>query len=274
MYPTFELFGKTIGLYQVASLAGIFVAGIYACRNAKKRGFDDNDMIVFLLIAGIGAIFGGHLLYGFTNYDLLAGLFQNLPGITGPDGLLERAVMVFGGSVFYGGLLGGTAAAICYAKKKNLDLEAFSDMAAPAVPLFHVFGRVGCFLGGCCYGVACRFGITYTNALTPEANGVSRFPVQLAEAAFNFILFLTLDKFFRQERFKGKLFAIYLLVYPVGRFLLEFLRGDEIRGFFWVLSTSQWISIGIFIASAAWLARKKTEAYGDTHCRGRKCNCR
>lgn len=259
LFPTFDLFGRTIGLYQVASLAGIFIAGIYACRNAKKRGFDDNDMIVFLLIAGIGAILGGHLFYGFTNYDLLTGLLQNLSGITGPRDLLEKAVAVFGGSVFYGGLLGGTAAAVCYAKKKRLDLGAFSDMAAPAVPLFHIFGRIGCFLGGCCYGVACSFGVTYTNALTPEANGVSRFPVQLAEAAFNLILFLALDRFFRQGRFKGKLFAGYLLIYSAGRFLLEFLRGDEVRGFFWVLSTSQWISVIIFIASAIWLAKKRAE---------------
>lgn len=259
MFPTFDLFGRTIGLYQVASLAGIFVAGIYACRNAKKRGLDDNDMIVFLLIAGIGAILGGHLLYGFTNYDLLIGLLQNPSGITDPGDLMEKAVMVFGGSVFYGGLIGGTAAAVFYAQKKGLNLEAYSDMAAPAVPLFHVFGRIGCFLGGCCYGVACSFGVTYTNALTQEANGVSRFPVQLAEAAFNLILFLALHRLCKQGRWKGKLFAGYLLMYSAGRFLLEFLRGDEIRGFFWVLSTSQWISIAVFLATLVWLVRKRAE---------------
>ena len=64
LIPTFELFGKTFGIYPVLALVGIFTAGIYACRQARKKGLDENDMIMVLLVSAVGVLLGGHLLYG------------------------------------------------------------------------------------------------------------------------------------------------------------------------------------------------------------------
>lgn len=140
------------------------------------------------------------------------------------------------------------AAGFLYARcgKKKLDLAAYTDMVAPAVPLFHMFGRIGCFLGGCCYGVESDFGFVFEHSLVEAANGVRRFPVQLVEAGFNLLLFAVLAWLLKKGVCKGKLFLLYLLAYSVGRFVLEFWRGDAYRGFLFGVSTSQLISIFLF----------------------------
>ena len=121
-------------------------------------------------------------------------------------------------------------------------------------PLFHTFGRIGCFLGGCCYGIPCDFGFVYTQNPIAMANGVRRFPVQLLEALFCFFLFLLLFSLFRRGRCKNRLLALYLGIYSVGRFFLEYLRGDDYRGFLWGLSTSQLISILLLTGVLLYLA--------------------
>ncbi len=255
MFSGFELFGKTISTYFIAALAGIFVAGIYTCRIAKKRGYDDNDLIVTLLIAAVGALIGGHMLYGITNISY----WEYLLSADSVKKFLDYSVLIFGGSVFYGGLIGAIVAAEIYIRKKSWDFGAYSDMITPAIPLFHFFGRIGCFFGGCCYGIECKLGITFHNSMLESANGVSRFPIQLAEAAFNICLFLFLNLMLKKGKLKGRLFYLYLLCYAPARFCFEFLRGDEYRGFLFGFSTSQIISIIVFIGAFLLLAKKKYE---------------
>ena len=106
---------------------------------------------------------------------------------------IRFVVEYFGGQVFYGGLLGGIAGAVVYAKCARLEgFPDYADTVAPAIPLFHFFGRIGCFLGGCCYGIESDFGFVFTNAVVQSANGVRRFPVQLFESGFNLLLFIFL----------------------------------------------------------------------------------
>ena len=259
MIENFTLFGKEFSLYQILAVAGLLAMGFYACRRAKRRGMDDNDMILFLLAAAVGAVLGGHLLYALTQ----TALWPRLGASASWRELLGNIYLVFGGSVFYGGLLGGTAVGAAYLRIRHMPLGAYGDIMAAAVPLFHVFGRLGCFLSGCCYGVACEFGVTYHHALVPQANDVSRFPVQLLEALMNLGLFLVLRRLERRGKLPGRLFGVYLMSYAVGRFLLEFLRGDGYRGFLWGLSTSQWVSVLVFpCALAAVLILSRRRRYG------------
>ena len=121
------------------------------------------------------------------------------------------------------------------------------DAVAVAIPLFHAFGRVGCFLGGCCYGVACDVGFTaHGNTLYPELNDVNRLPIQLIESGLNLILFFVLLVLYKKKKFQHRMVIVYFYIYPVIRFIDEFFRGDEIRGFLFGLSTSQIISILLF----------------------------
>lgn len=250
MYPYFEFFGRTITTYFLMALVGMFVAGIFACALARKRGYDDNDVIVVLLFSAIGVLLGGHLLYGLTNWKLIPLLFT----AESFSQFIEFAGAIFGGSVFYGGLFGAIIAASITIRVKKLDYTVYADMLAPAIPLFHCFARIGCFLGGCCYGIESSIGFTATgNTLVPTLNDVCRFPVQLLEAGLNLVLFLILYWLYRKSLtcrpLQGKLLLCYLMSYSVIRFFDEFLRGDAIRGFVLGMSTSQFISILLFLVS-------------------------
>jgi phosphatidylglycerol:prolipoprotein diacylglycerol transferase len=244
MFPYFTLFGRVIGLYPIMALCGVFAAGIYVCSVCKKEGRDDNDGILFLLVAAIGVFIGGHLLYALVNFQEIVALANGVRDVSW--GYAVHSLMnVFGGSVFYGGLIGGMAAGFMYLKKHR-EKSYLVDIAAPAIPLFHFFGRIGCFLGGCCFGIESVFGFTFHDAIVEEANGVNRFPVQLLEAMFNLCLFAFLDCLRRKRVCNDKLLYAYLLLYSVGRFFIEFIRGDEYRGRLFFLSTSQIISIALF----------------------------
>lgn len=260
MFPGFTLFGKYISSYMLTSLAGIFTACPLAISRYKKRGGNDISMIFVFLFGAIGCAVGMHLLYGITNIQhwsrlFSAGSFQEF---------WDAAIFIFGGSVFYGGLIGGLFAGYLCMKHQKLDYGLTSDCAAPSIALFHAFGRIGCFLGGCCYGVEWEHGITFYNALVESANGVPRVPVQLFEAGLEFALFGLLSLMLAKGWLKNRLLAVYLLIYPVGRFALEFLRGDDYRGFLFGLSTSQLISIGVFAAAVVFLVMKRPRASKET----------
>lgn len=248
MFAGFTLFGKFISSYSLCVLVGALVACPLAVWRCKKRGGDDISMIFVFLFGFIGAFVGMHLLYGITNIAY----WDKLLDAKGFVNWLKRFWVIFGGGVFYGGLFGGLIAGGISIRVQRLKPTVYCDCAAFAIPLFHGFGRIGCFLSGCCYGKESAYGITFTNSLVESANGVARIPVQLYEAAFEFALFAGIFVIFSKGILAGKLLPLYLLAYPVGRFLLEFLRGDEYRGFLFGLSTSQIISIVLFIGAAVW----------------------
>ena len=245
MFPFFTIAGRVIGMYQIAMLLGIFSVGIYVCRLCTKNGYDDSDGINFLLLSSIGVFVGGRVLYSLINYQIVLQVIKNISNIDSLKKLISAVYLIWGGNIFYGGLLGGILAAIIIIKKKP-QYKYLLDFAAPAIPLFHFFGRIGCFFAGCCFGIESSFGLTFHRSIAEEANGVNRFPVQLLEAFINLIIFFILDIFRRKNLFKDNIIYFYLLFYSISRFFIEFLRGDVYRGFFFNLSTSQIISIIIF----------------------------
>lgn len=246
-------------MYAIMAIIGMFAAGIYGCRAAKRAGEDDNDMICVLLSAGVGALLGCHLLYGLLNLKYLYLIFE----AESFKAFLNGISAVFGGGVFYGGLIGGIASGIIYIRAKKLSLPLYSDISAGVIPLFHAFGRIGCFLGGCCYGMESKFGFVYSKAMIAEANGICRFPVQLLESVCNFVIFIIMARLLKKGAFKGRLMGLYLVIYSVLRFSDEFLRGDVARGVFLCLSTSQWISIAAFIvgASILYFGKRKKQRF-------------
>lgn len=273
MFPQITVFGRVIGIYALIAIAAGLLVGVILCRRISKLGFDDNDAIMLLLLVAVGVLVGGSLLYAITNLKY----FPYLIGASSFEEFTKYLGLMFGGSVFYGGFLGGTFAGWLYAVFKKLDKVVYLDAMAPLIPLFHGFARLGCFFGGCCYGIESDFGVVvHNNPYIPEINGVRRFPVQLLESAGEFVIFFILEFLYlkiwrprlRGETAElpshplcGRLFPLYLILYPVLRFFDEFLRGDAIRGFVFggLLSTSQFISIILFAAAVVWLVltRKK-----------------
>ena len=253
MFPYFEIFGKTIGMYTVCVFVGFFVAICVCIKLAKPLGMSFEDVIITFLILLCGLLIGGHLLYGITHIDKVIALIK-----VGKFELKHLKV-IFGGNVFYGGFIGSVIALSIYSKrKKAMAKKGFMDTYAVCVPLFHAFGRIGCFLGGCCYGVESDFGfIAPHNDLLPGFGGVRRFPISLVECVFNLLVFALLLYLYKKQKFSGKMIYVYMLIYPVGRFIFEFFRGDAIRGIYFGLSTSQWISIVLFIIGIIGVFGKK-----------------
>lgn len=247
MYPYFEIFNKKITTYGILSLIGIFVAAALACHEIKKHDKDYIDMIIVLLISSIGLVVFSHLLYGITNIDLLARMITHFDKIKGFNDFASRMGYIFGGSVFYGGLLGFLLVSYICIKKKKLNKKTYYDIFAFSIPLFHFFARIGCFLVGCCYGIESKIGFTFTNSPVESANHVHRFPIQLVESGFNLALFIMIYYLYKKNKIKGKLIYIYLLSYAFARFIFEFFRGDSYRGFLFGLSTSQIISVLIIV---------------------------
>jgi phosphatidylglycerol:prolipoprotein diacylglycerol transferase len=229
----------------------------YICFLAKKQGKDDTTAMFMLLLAAPGLLVGGALLFGLTNLSSILDVIAKRETYATTGGFWKAILANFGGSVFYGGLLGGMLTSGLYLIRKK-DRADYADLGAVAVPLFHTFGRLGCFLTGCCYGVESDIGFVYHHAISAGANGVSRFPVQLVEMGLNIALFFLLHSWLRKGKQKGRLMQWYLLIYPVYRFVLEFFRGDDYRGFLFGLSTSQFISLLILLGNLIiTLCRKK-----------------
>lgn len=250
MFPGIHIGSIFIGTYAICALIGMFAAFPLSIRLYKKLTGDGLPLIFVCLSGALGVFIGMHLLFGVTNVSRWNTLFT----AADPGEFFKRFHAIFGGSVFYGGLLGGIAAGGISIKVQKIPADTATDCLAPAIAMFHGFARIGCFMGGCCYGIEWKYGITFTDAVVESANGVPRVPVQLFEAGFEFLLsaFLWI-LMLKVPKTQGKLLALYLLIYPVGRFMLEFLRGDEYRGYIFGLSTSQFISILVFVSAAVYL---------------------
>ena len=258
MFPLFDFFGRTVGSYALCAIVGIVVSCFYCYFLGRKKGIKGDDIIITALVGAGGSIVGGHILYAAVNYKFIFAFFSAANKNEAVDFILSA----FSGSVYYGGLFGSLVAVKLFLKYYSVNQkDDLFNIYVIGVPLFHSFGRIGCFLGGCCYGIESSFGFTvHNNTLVPEINGVSRFPVALFEAFFNFLICMLLTYIFKKNS-KSKLISIYFLCYAPLRFMLEFLRGDRARGVCFGLSTSQWISIAILVYLAISALLKTVNKY-------------
>jgi phosphatidylglycerol:prolipoprotein diacylglycerol transferase len=163
-----------------------------------------------------------------------------------------------GGLVFLGGPIAVIPFVIWYVRKHRMPIWKTLDTLAPGLVVAHMFGRFGCLSAGCCYGkpTGTSFGVRlYSDLVDRPLQGIPLHPTQLYEASSLFILFLGLLYVFKNKKFDGQVALTYLLTYPIIRSIIEVFRGDLIRGFIIddVLSTSQFISILVFIAAGVTL---------------------
>ena len=233
-----RLYGLMIGL-------GFIIGVFLAARRAKKEGINPDrvmDLGVYVLLS---AIVGSRILFVLTNL----GAFAANP--------LDAFALWKGGLVFYGGLIAAVPIGIWYVKRHGLPVWQTADIVAPSIALAHAFGRLGCFFAGCCYGAPCNgpVCITYNDIHSIAPQGVPLFPTQLMESGGDLLIFAALIVLHRYKKFDGQVFWTYGLAYAVLRFIIEFFRGDEIRGLYFdnLISTSQIIAIGIFVLSGIML---------------------
>jgi phosphatidylglycerol:prolipoprotein diacylglycerol transferase len=246
MHPVcFHLGGLTVHWYGVF-MALAFLTGlgnwVWLGRRDGRSPTFCSDLLFWVMVSGI---LGARVAYVVADLDY----FLREP--------LRIIRVDEGGLIYYGGFVGAGAALAVFARRRGVALVPLIDFVITSVPLAHAVGRIGCFMNGCCFGGphAGFPAVTFPRESLPwhaqVAQGlVSRFsartvpvhPVQLYEAVWNLVVYAALVAVYVRKPKAGLVTAFYLLLYPVGRFALEFFRGTERlqwRG----LSSAQWISL-------------------------------
>lgn len=210
----FELGPLTLRWYGVLVALGALAAYFLASKRLRRYDTISSDHLSnIIFIAILGALAGARLFYvvRFWHTDFAHRSFSAVFKIQE------------GGLVFQGGFIVAALALIVYALVKHLHLGQLGDLAAPALPLGHAIGRIGCLINGCCFGFLPYDGPCAVHyPFTP----LGVFPAQLVEAAGNVLICLALLFLERKEIATGRRFLIYLSAYTVLRFAVEPLRGD------------------------------------------------
>ena len=255
MHPFFTIFGRQIPAYGLLMFisAALSITGLYFLARARKM--PAGDAVNMALIAVAGGITGGVLLHAVTMLPRVIGNWDEIfAGLSFFDGAL-LFFQLMGGIVFYGGLIGGTLAMLLYCRAFRVPFLHYADLMAPIFPITHAIGRVGCLLGGCCYGVEVAadhpLAIIYPPESLAAPHGVPLLAMPLLEVGCNLIISCILFLFYTRNRFPGRVTALYGMLYAVARFTLEFFRGDLVRGVAYGVSTSQVISLLVGAASLA-----------------------
>jgi len=251
MLPFITILGRQYSTYAILGLIGFFLGAFVASRRAKRHGISSHDVIFLATFSGIGLVIGGMLLFTITN---ISGIWRDRAFLSVDFfGTLRPYV---GGMVFYGGLFGAVLGLVAGARFLRLPIPQCMSLLIPVFPLSHAVMRLGCFAAGCCYGIAFPppLGIAFENAIGAP-NGISLLPVQLLEVVLNLVIFFVLWKRTKQGGDWKVTLCIYGIMYGFARFWLEFLRGDDIRGAVFSLSTSQFISVLVLLLCIGTLMR-------------------
>ena len=222
----------------------------------KKRGLQPERIFGLVVCCVVLGYLCSKLLYIIT---ILPDLIAN------PDIFLSSLA---DGWVVYGGILGGILGGWLYCRWKKLETWKYFDLGLASVALAQGFGRIGCFMAGCCYGAETSgpLAVVFPDTCQYAPPGVPLVPTQLISSALDFLLFFFLILYDRKwKKRDGEVTAWYLILYSAGRFILEFWRGDAIRGAVGPLSTSQFIGIFTFLAGIILLAlRRKSSPAPET----------
>ncbi len=252
MHPILFHWGRlTIHTYGVMVASGFLLALLYAVRAGRREGLAAEVIHDLFFYALLFAIIGARLLYVLINFAY----YRHHPG--------EIFSIWQGGLVFYGGFLAAVAAVALRLYQLRLSPWRIADLAAPALALAQAVGRLGCLAAGCCYGAPCQLPIAlrFSDPAGMAPLQVPLYPTQIFHLLANGLIFLVLLWRRSRRRYLGQVAVYYLLLYPLGRFLIEFFRGDP-RGGWGPLSTSQWISIGIFLLGVTLAVFRRRQAAG------------
>lgn len=239
MYPYITVFGEQISVYNLCAQVGLLFSYVLLHKLlSEKRMFNSYilpicvALIGMVLCARITGVLSGMLQYFIDNKKISLSEIWNETGI-----------------VYLGGLYGFIYCLKVICKLNKIEFEAISDILGVVIPFFHGFGRIGCFFAGCCYGKNCEciFAIPYR--LNFESPFMSRIPIQLYEAIFEFTISLIMYLLYKKER--QKILRKYIVTYSIWRFIAEIYRDDTVRGIYYGFTFSQIICI--FTLAAALL---------------------
>lgn len=246
MFPELiKIGGVTISSFGVFIAIAFMVALYFTRKEMAARGFDPDIAYDMVIVIAICSLIGARLFYvvgHWTDY------YASNPA--------DIIAIWKGGLIFYGGLLGGGIGTYAIARYRKMNILRLADCLAAPLAIGVAIGRIGCFLYGCCFGIASNSWF----ALNFPGNGLAGkyIPTQLIEMVWGFamfgIIYLWLEKKY-EFKTDGSIFLIYLLMYSVGRFLVEFARYTSWH-LFGIFSAAQLISIAIAGVSLYFIIRR------------------
>ena len=264
--------GVPIFGYGFMVMLGIVAGGLTAGRRAESVGIPKQVMWDTALAVVFIGIVGARLFFVIQYADKVFAGVNSLPGY-----LFALVNLPDGGLVLYGGLIAGTAAFFARCYLKGYSPRLIADIAAPSMLLGMAFGRIGCLFNGCCWGDRCDlpWAITFPQNsvtwdtmvkrgfLSPEAlETMPLHPSQIYSSINALILSLLAAAYFHRREKDGQVTLLVLIIYPATRFLIEFIRGDEMGQFNTTFTISQWVSlliISIGIVYGIWLSKQPAQ---------------
>ena len=237
-----RLGGLEIRWYSVAILAGIIAAVVISIFEGKRKGVSGDLILSLAPVALVGGIVGARFFHLFDHWSYY---------MANPAQIIQ---IQEGGLAIWGALVGGALAITIYAWRVRTPIGKLMDLLVPGVLAAQIIGRFGCIVNGCSYGGPTNlpWGFIYTNprAMIPVSLvGIPTHPYPVYDMLWNVMTLCLVLKFRKNIIQHGMLFLLYLITYAVGRFILTFVRQENIM--FWNLQEAQIVSICIFVAALA-----------------------
>ena len=227
MFPRlFQLHGFSVPSYGFLVSLGVIAGLLVVFKVARWEKLNPDQMWNLGALVLLAGLLGGKIMMVVYDWGYYA---------AHPREIFSLSVLQSGG-VFSGGLTAAIVVAFWYVRKHHIPFLRTCDTFAPGVAIAHAFGRVGCFAAGCCYGKPTSepWGVIFTNPLAQQwvgtPLGVRLHPTELYEMIVEVFNFLVLFWLVRRKKFEGQVIGLYLILYGVARYFLEFFRGDPGRG--------------------------------------------
>ena len=237
MHPILAKIGPLyVYSYGLMVAIGFAAATLLAYRHADEFRINKERVIDLGIVMLISGVLGARIVYVALNFQYYA------------RNPMEIINLTRGGLVWYGAFIFGMAASALFVRKNRISFRTAADLFAPYIALAQAFGRIGCFLNGCCYGSAAPSGFILS-VIFPEES-ISRYPTQIFSAIALLLIFAILRVWQKKRHFNGEIFLGYGLLYSMKRFSVEFFRGDNPK-LLYGLTISQLVSAVIFIVCSA-----------------------
>ena len=229
----FSIFGLKVHAYGFMIDMGIIAA--YVLLNLRYKlynGVKKENVIDILILVAVSGMLGSRILYVLL-YRSEFPTFQSMLAIWN------------GGQAFHGGLILGIICIAVYCRFKRLSIPVILDMLAPALCIAYAFGRIGCFLNGCCYGMVSDLPIACP---MPTDEGIRNcLPTQLFSSLSGFIMCALLIVFQNRFRKPGTQFFSFIAMYGIYRFILEFFRYYPPAETFGAFTKGQYLSLAMIL---------------------------
>jgi phosphatidylglycerol---prolipoprotein diacylglyceryl transferase len=237
MQPEIDVLGVSIKTFGVFFALNFVAWGALVSRRLRELGKPPDWAYEMVAVALVGGLIGARGYWLAQNHESLS-----LGNVLGGSGL-----------IWYGGLAGGIVAVLLWAWRRDFLSLALVDMAGPGLALGYAIGRIGCQVSGDGdYGRAWHgpWAMGYPNGTVPTAPGETVHPTPIYETLTMGLVAYFLWRLRDRVR-PGVLFALYLVIAGVERFLIEFIRRNEDVAV--GLTAAQLWSVGQFVIGAVWL---------------------